>query len=60
MAQLGQARNDLARSVDDRNTLQTRLAAAQQQLHAVEVHTAEAHLAEAQNSIAYPADRDRR
>ena len=48
LAQLSQARNDLARSIDERNTLQIRLAAAQQQLHTVEEHTADAHLAEAQ------------
>jgi anti-sigma-K factor RskA len=48
VAQLSEVRNDLARAMEERNTLQTRLAAAQQQLHVEEVHTADAHLAEAQ------------
>ncbi len=48
MAQLSQTRNDLARSIEERNILQARLADAQQQLHTVEVHTADAHLAEGQ------------
>jgi anti-sigma-K factor RskA len=48
VAQLSQVRNDLVRSIEERNTLQTRLADAQQQLHAVDVHTADAHLADAQ------------
>ena len=48
MAQLSQVSNDLARAIEDRNTLQTRLADAQQQLQAVTLHTADAHVAQAQ------------
>jgi hypothetical protein len=47
-ALLSQAKNDLAHSLEERNTLQARLADTEQQLHAADAHTEDAHSAEAQ------------